>query len=175
MSETRYKLIKGQAWIKGNSLVQEQIMIFPGSSIATENVIVLIENIWDNLLTEPGATAYGYKTNGKKYFYWEVKMTDTTDDTIEVTVRVECPKPNEEIFERIAESDEVVGDYAKYWQNQYKIATENSEYRMAIQKKDITFPGTTFVDFNTGELYETETVVIKNNDIGDISNLLGMF
>ena len=175
MGETKFKLIKGQAWIQGDSLVQEQLMILSGSSIVTENTIVLIENIWDNLLTDAGSSEFGYKSNGKKYFYWEVKMTDTFDDSIEVTVKIECPKPKDGLFKEPYDSDKVTGAYAKYWVNQYKTALENSEEKLAIQKKSVTFPGSTFVNYSTGERYETETIVVKNNDLGDISNLLGMF
>lgn len=175
MGETKFKLIKGQAWVQGDHLMQEQLMIFPGSSFVSENTVILIDNIWENLLSDAGSTEYGYKTNGKKYFYWEVKMTDTTDETVEVTVRIECPKPKDGLFEEPYNPDSVTGEYAKYWVNQYKIAHENSEHRMVIQKKSVIFPGTTYVNYETGEKYDTETVIIKNNDIGDISNLLGMF
>ena len=81
MGET--KLIKGQAWIQGNSLVQEQLLIIPGSTAIAENVVVLIEDIWDNLMQEAGNNEYGYKTNGKKYFYWETKQTSIEDDSVE--------------------------------------------------------------------------------------------
>ena len=30
MSETKYKIIKGQAWVQGDHLMQEQLMIVPG-------------------------------------------------------------------------------------------------------------------------------------------------
>ena len=175
MGETKFKLIKGQAWILGDQLMQEQLLIVPGSSVVAENNVVLIDNIWDNLLTEAGDSEYGYKTNGKKFFYWEVKMTDTSDDNIEVTVKIECPRPKDGLFNEPYDPNRVVGEYAKYWMNQYKTAAENSETRLAIQKKTVTFPGTTFVNFSTGELYTTDTVEIGNNDLGDISNLLGMF
>ena len=57
----------------------------------------------------------------------------------------------------------------------YKTALENSEEKLAIQKKSVTFPGTNFINYSTGELYETKTIVVKNNDLGDVSNLLGLF
>ena len=43
MSESR--IVKGQAWIQGDKLVQEQILITPGS-VSSTNVVALIENIW---------------------------------------------------------------------------------------------------------------------------------
>jgi hypothetical protein len=58
------KIIKGQAWISGNSLVQDQIMIIPGVD-SVSNVVCLIEDIWEDLSSSSGQ----YKTNGKGYFY----------------------------------------------------------------------------------------------------------
>jgi hypothetical protein len=52
---------------------------------------------------------------------------------------------------------------------------ENYEYEAAIQKKEIVFPGTQYVDFNTGELVEVAETKISNTDIGDITNLISMF
>lgn len=172
MSKT--KLIKGQAWIQGDSLVQEQLLLSPGMPVS-ENVVSLIDNIWENLTSEAGSSTYGYKTNGKKYFYWEVKMTDTTDDSIEVTVKIECPKPKEGLFTSPYDPDKVTGEYAKFWVEKMRIAEKNNEENFAIQKKVITFPGSKYVDYSTGEIYETEEIKITNNDLGDISNLLGMF
>ena len=172
MSES--KLIKGQAWIQGDSLVQEQLLISPSMPVS-ENVVALIPNIWENLTTAPESSAYGYKTNGKKYFYWEVKMTDTSDDMAEVTVRIECPKPKPGLFEEPYDPDTVEGAYAKYWVGQYKIADENNKASFAVQKKVFKFPGDKFVDYTTGENYETEEIIEQNNDLGDISNLLSLF
>lgn len=172
---SKSKTIYGQAWISGNSLVQEQLLIIPGSSVVSENTVVLIEDIWKNLTEEPGSSNYGYKTNGKKYFYWEVQMTDMEDDTVIKKVKIECPAPKEGLFEEPYDLDKVSGDYAKYWVNKYKIAQENNEASFAIQRKSITFPGTTYVDYRTGELKKREEIKVENNDLGDISNLLGLF
>ena len=173
MGET--KLIKGQAWIQGNSLVQEQLLIIPGSTAIAENVVILIEDIWDNLTKEAGNSEYGYKTNGKKYFYWEIKQTSIDDDSIEVTVKIECPAPKEGLFEEPYDTSKVEGAYAKYWIEKFRIADENNKSSFAIQRKSVTFPGSTFVNYQTGEIYKTEDIKVENNDLGDISNLLGMF
>ena len=172
MSET--KLIKGQAWIQGDSLVQEQLLLIPGCPVS-ENIVSLIDNIWDNLTADAGSSVYGYKTNGKKYFYWEVKMTDSSDDNVEVTVRIECPKPKEGLFTSPYDPDKVTGEYAKYWVKKFQEAEKNNEESFAIQKKVVTFPTSNLVDYSTGEHYETEEIKISNNDLGDITNLLNMF
>ena len=172
MSNT--KLIKGQAWIQGDSLVQEQLLITPGKPVL-QNVVPLIENIWDNLTTESDSSVYGYKYNGKKYFYWEVKMTDTSDDMVEVTVKIECPKPKVDLFSEPYDPEKVTGAYAKYWVGQLKTADENNKASFAIQRKVVTFPGDTYVNYSTGEIYETEEIKEENNDLGDISNLLSLF
>ena len=97
MSES--KTIKGQVWIqhisdypRKDSLVQEQLLVIPKQDITT-NTVTLIENIWDDLKSDGT-----YKWNGKKYFYWEYKMTDTENEDVEVTVKFECPRPYNDFF-----------------------------------------------------------------------------
>ena len=64
MSEAKTKTIYGQAWVQGDSLVQEQLLVSSDPKIpVTENVISLIDNIWDNLTTDKESSTYGYKTN----------------------------------------------------------------------------------------------------------------
>ena len=175
MSEA--KTVYGQAWIQGDSLVQEQLYLFPGSSVITENVVVLIENIWDNLIGEKESDTYGYKVGGKKYFYWEVNMTDLEDDTLVHKVKIECPRPKDGLFEEPYNVDEVTGDYAKYWVGQMKTADENNKASFAIQKKSVTFPNyANYTYYNQkGDLVEIPEIEVKNNDLGDITNLLGLF
>lgn len=167
MSES--KTLKGQAWIQGDSLVQEQILLVPGK-ISTINIVSLIPNIWEDLTSDSGE----YKTNGKGYFYWEYKMTDTTNDDVEVTIKFECPKPKYGIFKEPYDPEQVSGEYSKFWVNKLKIASENYEYKSAIQKKEIVFPGTGYVDQN-GEYIKVEELRVNNSDIGDITNLLNIF
>ena len=164
------KTIKGQAWIQGNSLVQDQILITTGGQ-TSENVIVLIENIWDDLKSDSGT----YKTNDKGYFYWEYEMTDSEDDDVTVTVKIECPKPKEGLFTEPYDPDSYNGKYAKYWVEKFKTAAENYEYKAAIQKKEIVFPGTEYVNPNDGSLVTVKEMKVKNTDIGDITNLLNLF
>lgn len=166
---SKSKIIKGQAYIIGDALVQEQILLTTGSA-STSNVVELIKNIWDDLKTEGT-----YKSNKKKnYFYWEYKMTDTENEDSEVTIKFECPQPKEGLFEEPYDPETVEGDYAKYWVKKLKESTENYEYKAAIQKKEIVFPGTRYVN-QEGEVVEVEGTKISNTDIGDITNLLGLF
>ena len=55
------KIIKGQAWISGNSLVQDQILLTDNGK-SSENTVTLIDDIWDDLTKASGNK---YKTNDK--------------------------------------------------------------------------------------------------------------
>ena len=59
---SKSKIIKGQAFIIENALVQEQILLTPGQA-STTNIVELINNIWDDLKTEGT-----YKSNKKKTY-----------------------------------------------------------------------------------------------------------
>lgn len=163
------KIIKGNAWIQGNSLVQEQLIVLPKKDIIT-NVITLIEDIWADLTTEG---TYKYNKS-KRYFYWEYKATSREDDDVEITVNFECPRPKEGLFSEPYDPESVEGEYAKYWVGKLKEAQENFEYKSAIQKKEIVFPGTGFVD-QEGNYVKVDEIRVNNDDLGDITNLLGMF
>lgn len=165
------KTIKGQAWIQGDSLVQQQILLLSNGSVC-ENVVSLIDNIWDNLLGNDDS--YPIKTNGKGYFYWEYTMNDTVDDSIETTINFECPRPKEGLFEEPYDLTTGKTDWAKYWLTKLKTTVENSK-AYNIQKTEYTLPGTQRMNFTTGLPEELDEVNIKINDIGDITNLLSMF
>lgn len=163
------KVIKGQALIVGDSLVQDQITISSDGTV-TEGVVTLIPNIWEDLVSESGK----FKSNAKKtFFYWEYKQTDSEDDTSEVDVLIECPKPKEGLF---SPPYTAVGrsDWEKYWLGRLKKTAERYEDAYAIQKKQVIFPETTFID-QKGQTITFNEFTEKNNDIDDISNLLSMF
>ena len=166
MSESR--IVKGQAWIQGDKLVQEQILITPGS-VSSTNVVALIENIWEDLI---GTGTY--KTNGRGYFYWEYKMTDTEDDNVEMVVKFECPKPKEGLFQEPYDPSKCSREYSKYWVGRLKTAVDNFELKSTVQRKEVIFPGTTYVD-SKGDVVELEDTKFSNNDLGDITNLLNIF
>lgn len=165
-----FKIIKGQAWISGDSLVQDQIMVIPGVD-SVSNVVCLIKNIWEDLVSSSGQ----YKTNDKGYFYWEYKQTFIDNPDLEITVNFECPSPKPGLFSEPYDPDAVQGDYAKYWVNKFKIAAENYEERIAIQRKQITFPGTEYIEANSGQIREIEQVTVDNTDLGTIENLLTLY
>jgi hypothetical protein len=67
------KVIKGQAMIVGDSLVQTQTLILPNGTVA-ENEVKIIPNIWEDLTSTEGT----FKWNAKKtFFYWEYDQTDS--------------------------------------------------------------------------------------------------
>ena len=164
-----YKVIKGQAWIDGNALNQEQIMVIPKRPAIT-NIISLIPDIWEDLTSASGT----YKSNGNGYFYWEYQQTDSENDDIEVTIRFECPKPKPGLFKEPYDPDSVEGEYAKYWVRRMKVASENYEKAYAIQRKEVILKGTEYLN-SEGSIVKVEDKVESNTNLGDIMNLLGLF
>lgn len=167
------KILYGQAYIihRSNgidSLVQDQILVVPGQA-AANNVVELVGNVWTDLKSEGT-----YKWNGKKYFYWEYKMTDIEDDDTTHIVKFECPKPREGFFKQEDTLENLQGDYAKYWFKKYQTAKENFEYKETIQRKEFLLPPTQYVNAS-GELVKVDEIRVQNNDLGDITNLLGLF
>lgn len=168
-----YKIVKGQAWINNDSLVQEQIMIIPGKSAIT-NVVAIVENIWDDLTSASGLYKCGSKPG---YFYWEYEMTDTEDDDVTRTINYECPRPKPGLFSEPYDPESVEGDYAKYWVERLKTAKENYEKEYAIQRKEILLKGTTYLGYMGDDIVPTtiDDMVVVNSEFGDITNLLNLF
>ena len=164
------KIIKGQAWVSGYSLVQDQILLTENGK-SSENTVVLIANIWDDLTKASGNE---YKTNNKGYFFWEVEMTSMENDDIIVKVNIECPKPKQGLFQEPYDPDSVDSSYAKYWVGKMKTAQENYENEYAIQRKEVVFDGCTYLD-QEGQEVELPDYTFNNSDIGDITNLLSLF
>lgn len=163
------KIIKGQAWIEGNNLVQEQITFTATGHDSCETVI-LVENIWDDLTKEN----HLYKVGKPGYYYWDYKMTDTEDDTIEKDIMFECPKPKFDLFSEPYDPETVNGEYAKYWVQKLKTTQENMDKCSSIQRKEILFAGTSYTD-QKGDIITIEDTVENNTDLGDITNLLSLF
>lgn len=160
------KTIKGLPFLIGNTIYQEQIL-FVGNQNST-NTVVLIEDIWEDLITGPSTA----KTNGKGYFYWEFDITNPEDDTLTTKIKLECPRPYEEVYEDL---DSGNTEYAEYWAEKMKAAKENYEYKAAVQKKEIVFEGSQYVDYNTGEVVHVDKTKVTNNDLADVQNLLSLF
>lgn len=163
------RIIKGQAVIQGDSIVQDQIMFIPGQEAST-NTVVLLENIWDDLCSDSGTFKEGKKPG---FFYWEFKETDTSED-VDIDVKLECPRPKDGLFDYPYKIESSDSKYAKYWKNKFIEGEKNYEDNISLQKKEVTFPGTKYVD-QKGNLIELKETKVQNNDLGDISNLLGMF
>ena len=152
----------GQPWIDGNKLVQEVITFTTGSDTKTE-IEVLISDIWDNL-----------KNN---FFFWKVKQTPVDGTSSNFYIAFPCPEPKDGVFEEPydpTEWDEVSSPYAFYWVTKMKEATENYEKSAAIQRKEVTFPGTSYVG-QDGDTVVIDDYKFTNIDLGDISNLLRLF
>lgn len=161
------KIVKGQAWISGDSLMQEQITFEPGKQ-PTSATVKLVENIWSDLTSDKGT----YKSNAKKtYFYWEVEQTGLDDEVVKVMI--ECPKPKDGLFTPPF-TDTVKGDWANYWVGKFKTAYNNFQDRSTIQPKEVVFPGTEYVN-SLGEIVKVEERKVAQTDLGDITNLLGLF
>lgn len=192
------KIIRGQAWISGNSLIQDIITITENgsSAISTESTETIVENIWTDLtnLTDE----HNYETNNKGYFYWKVNMTSLDNDDETVEVYVECPRPDVNIDPfRNPEPDEnwtpeeTASNYAKYWITKLAKIMKQAENEYAIQRKEVIFHGGSYlkqdqlpdgasVDNYPGEgngswNVEIPDYTFNNSDIGDITNLLSLF
>lgn len=163
------RIIKSTAVIQGDSIVQDQILFISGKE-ASHNTIVLLENIWTDLTSNSGTFKKGDKPG---FFYWEFKETDTSED-IDIEVRLECPRPKDGLFDYPYTQNSSDNEYVKYWKAKFIEGENNYEEAISIQKKEITFPGTKYIDQN-GDLVELKETKVDNTDLGDISNLLGMF
>lgn len=183
------KIIKGQAWISATgSLLQDQICIYPDGR-STSNVVALIPDVWENLFTGGGNNQEDVDyiwTNNKGFYFWKVKTTDIGDDSIEVDVFIQCPKPRYEDIDRLLSTEisprtvEINGSsveeipWVTYWAERYRTTLKNAEDKLAIQKKEIVFPGTSYIDQH-GNTVEVEEKKETNYELGSIANLLSMF
>ena len=158
--------IYGQAFISDDSLVQDQILITDKTQ--SENTIVIIPDIWEDLMNPSGT----WKAGKNGYFYWEVEMTDTEDTSKKTKVKVTCPKPEPSLFDYNFEVSDSDSDWTAYWKGKMK-DVEDSIYnsKNAIQPTEITLPGTKYVDQNGNTVTLEEKKIIRDN-LGDIQNLL---
>ena len=166
------KTVYGQAFIQNDSLVQETITFEEGHSDCINGTRVIVENIWDDLMSGPEAL-YRYN-NEKTYFYWPYTITSLDNDDVTLTVNYNCPQPKEGLLTPDMEESELNSEWAKYWLAKIKTANENAENSLAIQRKEVTFPGTTYIN-QEGNVETINDYVFRNNDLGDITNLLSLF
>ena len=137
--------------------------------------------IQDTVTFSDGGQVYNgtnYKKSGKKYFYWEVSITNDEDELI--TIKFECPNPKPGLFDSTGlveelNPDDYAGEYPKYWDQKINEAKQNYEDKMAIQKKEIVFAENTTVNYEDGSIVVNEKYSVKNNDLGFIEKLLSIF
>lgn len=164
------KTIYGQPFLADESLMQDvTLLVINGqNSTSSENTVVIIENIWNDLKSKTGK----FKNNGKGFWYWEVDVTDMEDPDKTMKVKYPCPKPTMETFENNIEVSENDSAWTTYWKLKMKV-TLDSLYNStnAVQRKQVTLAGTTYVDQN-GNVITLPAKTVINNDLGDIQNLL---
>ena len=160
------KTVYGQAFISGKALVQDLISFTESGQ--SESTIEIIPDIWEDLMSTSGTA----KTNGKGYWYWEVEMSDTEDPDKKVKVKISCPKPEPSLFDFKFEEQGGDSDWVKYWKSKMK-ETQKNLYNSTngVQSKEVTLPGTKYINQN-GDTVEVEKTVVTRNDLGDIQNLL---
>ncbi len=192
----------GQPWISDNKLLQEVVIFKPGTDAET-TVEVLINNIWDNLLdavvgkieppvgteqtagsSDPSVSGYYQSISNPKFFFWKVRQTPVDESGSDFYMAFPCPEPDDKVFANPdptkpteydpTKYDENTQPWPFYWVTKMKEAEENYENEIAIQKKEITFPGSSYVG-QDGETVTLDEMTIKNNDLSDISNLLRLF
>ena len=201
------KTLYGQAWIHGNSVLQDQT-VFEDGILTETKTVVLIDNIWEESLNGEGIPAEGasgktlndgakdYQYNKKKnYFFWEYKMTNLDDE--EIKVKLECPKPSVEFFEKNFFKDgqsgvqyrfystydpELIDEslaYARHYGEKLHTSGVNMEKSSVIQIKEINLDAietTNFEKFEGNQITsDLPKQTLVNNDLGDITNLLGLF
>jgi hypothetical protein len=99
----------------------------------------------------------------------------TSDEGEDLTIKFEAPRPKPGLFPEPYDPSNYSEPYAHYWVGKLKESVENYENKIAIQKKEVIFPTHSVVNFKTGEPETVEEIVVKNNDISDLSNLLSLF
>ena len=160
------KTIYGQAYISGDSLVQD--VIFFVNTTQSESTVEVIKDIWEDLKSTSGKAL----TDGKGYWYWEVEMTDTEDTDWKVKVKVDCPKPDASFFDYDFEISSSDSDWSKFWKTKMKAVQDNLyNSTNGLQSKEINLPGTKYIDQN-GDTVELEEIKYTREDLGDIQNLL---
>lgn len=177
LEENNTKTILGDAYItksdsKGTeSLVQAQTLItqINGKIVMTDNIVTLIDDIWNNdLLTDSGT----YKTNGKGYFYWEVDKTDIENDDITVKEKINCPAPLEKYYDQLVDG-KFSGDYATYWKTKIETARSNYEKEAAILKKEVILnPGPDYNLVDGTHVTQEKKTVVRDNPLNELGNLL---
>lgn len=169
MSKTR--IIKGEAYILGDSLVQDQT-VFREDGLVSESQAIIIENIWDDLMAERHQYKVGIRGN---YFYWEVDQTDTEDGNVEVKVLIECPSPKiPKTEEDKLDLKSSKGEWPTYWFKRIETYENNYKKNYVIQPQTVVLSGSKYI-MTDGTFREVKDEEVINTDFGDITNLMSHF
>lgn len=177
MADKDTKIVKGQAFVSGKSLVQDQIfmVVLPnGRANSSVNHLILINDIFEEL--QKDNTEYVPTQLKGDTWYWDIEVTDIETEK-QVKQRVIIPRPTMQDF-----WDEEKGNYdldpengtewAKYWKGKIKAYVDSPYNNVnALSPVEVTFPGTKYLDQN-GNLIEKPEVTIRRDDFGDLDNLL---
>lgn len=164
------KSIYGQAYIMGESLVQDIIFLVTDGKTTSrsENTVIVIENIWEDLLSNSGQA----KEGRPGYWYWEVDMTDIEDPDTTVKMRINCPKPGPEVFNNDFEIKSGDSNWAKYWKGKIQEVLDSPfNSTNAITPEEVILPGTKYINQN-GDLVTLEDVKVTRYGLSEVQNLM---
>lgn len=181
MASTATRIVYGQAFVSGNSLVQEQLLMIQmpnGSATTSENHVVLIPNIWEDL--KKSTETYNVKQVKDEFWYWDDDKLVMTDMETEksVKVKVQIPRPSLDIFRDpetnaldLKAKDED-SDWVKFWKERLSKHV-NSLYNSinAISPVEVTFPESSYLDQN-GNVVKKDAITFHRDDLSDLDNLL---
>lgn len=130
MAQTKSRIVFGQPYLSGKSMLQDQILmiILPNGSVtSSNNLVVLIPDIWEDLKKSAGGKFLVKQAKGNTWF-WDDKDLVVTDTETEKNIKfkLQIPIPKIEVFR-----DEKTGildletkpgdsDWAKYWKEYYE-------------------------------------------------------
>lgn len=164
------KTLYGQAYIMNSSLVQDQIfLVTNGKNVSrSENTVIIIENIWEDLKDKNGSA----KKGRPGYWYWEVDMTDIEDPEVTAKVHINCPKPGPEVFDNDFSVSSSDSEWASYWKSKMQEVLDSPYNSInALTPKEVILPGTKYVNQN-GELVTLDSIKVTRNGLSEVQNLM---
>lgn len=181
MASTATRIVYGQAFVSGDSLVQDQLLMVQmpnGSASTSENHVVLIPNIWEDLKKATGT--YIVKQVKDEFWYWDDEKLVMTDMETEkpTKIKVQIPRPSLDIFRdpktNALDLEEKDGDsdWVKFWKERLSKHV-NSPYNSinAISPVEVTFPESSYLDQN-GNVVKKDAITFRRDDLSDLDNLL---
>ena len=127
-AETKMRIVYGQPYINGRSLLQDQILMISmpnGSVNSSSNLVILIPDIWEDLKKQTGK--FSVKQAKGNVWFWDDKDLVVTDTESEKNIkfRVQIPIPTVEVFRNSKgmldlEYDRDDNEWTKYWKKYYE-------------------------------------------------------